>query len=307
MSTKEYIWYSYYIPMMAIPLFVFFSAMWIEPVRNERTNYITEMILVIIWLLLCVAVMTNALHSQMFKITVHPDKEYKRGWLYFAVIIWQVILGLGSISMMVRKCSLRAAKKLWYVPVLCVLAGFGLLIWYLVNGGSPRLFGYKLFHIHEAFCLPFIAGFESAIVIGLIPANSAYRNIFEHSAMKACIYDDDNRPALWSGDWNSKEEDPDLRLRKEEVSGGYIEWLEDISTIRRLNREIEEVTAELEDENDLIYAAFLSAYIKRTGNMMLIGDENGVVESGELARSAGKTKFTAKVDGKTITINVVVK
>ena len=108
----EHIWYSYYISMTAIPLFVFLASAWIEPVRSERFNRNTERILFIVWLILCIAVMTNSLHSQMFQITVHPDKEYKRGWLYFLVLLWQVIMGLGAISIMVRKCRLQSATKL---------------------------------------------------------------------------------------------------------------------------------------------------------------------------------------------------
>ncbi|MBO5597268.1 MAG: hypothetical protein J5943_01505 [Oribacterium sp.] len=344
----EHIWYSYYIAMTAIPMFVFFSAARIEPVRSERFNNRMEMVLLVLWLLLCIAVMTNSLHSQLFRITVLPDKEYTRGWLYFVVIIWQVIMGLGAISIMVRKCGLRSAKRLWYVPVLCVIAGFGLLIWYLVNGGAPKLFGYKLFHFQEAFCLPFITGFESAIVIGLIPANSAYRKVFWYSGLKACIYENGDKAALWSQDWIPEEQNEDFRLRKEEVCGGYIRWLEDISTISRLNHEIEEVTNELEDENDLIcqenevrservrietrnrlynnvasavrttaiqvndllekkepdsatedliYAAFLSACIKRTGNMMLLSDESGLIDSGELRLAISETMEYLKLKG----------
>ncbi len=344
----EHIWYSYYISMTAIPLFVFLASAWIEPVRSERFNRNTERILFIVWLILCIAVMTNSLHSQMFQITVHPDKEYKRGWLYFLVLLWQVIMGLGAISIMVRKCRLQSAKKLWYVPVLCVLAGFGLLIWYLVYGGAPKVFGFKLFHFHEAFCLPFITGVESAIVIGLIPANSAYHKVFKYSGLKACIYEKDDKAALWSEDWTTEEQNDDYRIRKAEVCGGYIKWLEDISNISRLNHEIEEVTNELEDENDLIcqenevrservrietrnrlynsiahavrttaiqvndlldkkepdnatedliYAAFLSAYIKRIGNMMLLSDESGLIDSGELRLAISESMEYLKLKG----------
>ncbi|MCR4763729.1 MAG: hypothetical protein K5696_09375 [Lachnospiraceae bacterium] len=261
---------------------------------------------------------------------------------------------MGSLVLMVKKCMLTAAKKYYYVPIRYILAGFGLLIWYLIIGGSPKLFGYKLFQMQEAYCFPFITGLESELIIGLIPANSAYRLLFKHTGLHACIYSGDDRAILWSGDW--KEEDKkeaekgegDLRLRREEIAGGYICWIEDLTAIRKLNREIAEVTEELEDENelirqenalrservgietrnrlynriakavrptalrvnellekeepenireDLIYAAFLSAYIKRMGNLILLTDGNEGTESGELALSVGESMEYLKLNG----------
>ena len=54
-----------------------------------------------------------------------------------------------------------------------------LLTWYLINGGAPRIMGHKLFQLHEAVCIPFIIAFESIIQIGMIPADSGYRLLFD--------------------------------------------------------------------------------------------------------------------------------
>ena len=232
-----------------------------------------------------------------------------------------------------------------FVPLLFILAGVVMLILYLVCGGAPQIAGHKVYHLQEAFRLPFIAGVESLILIGVLPANSGYEALFDHSGINACIYDNTGKPVLHSRDWTEDAADEDHRIRREQVTGGYVSWVEDLTTISRLNREIEEVTEELEDENDLIrqekeihaervryetknrlynriasavrpqairvnellsgeeseedgqfhenlkYAAVLSAYIKRMGNLMLLTDGQAELSTAEL-----KMAFAESID-----------
>ncbi len=127
-----------------------------------------------------------------------------------------------------------------------------LLIWYLIAGGAPKISGHKLFQLQEAYCFPFIAGFESIILIGMCPANSGYERLFDSAVISACIYDSSGKPRLSGSEWVPMGQDDDHRIRRESVSGGYVTWIEDLSAINRLNLEIEDITEELEEENDLI-------------------------------------------------------
>ena len=249
---NELLWNAYYIPMTAIPLFTYLAALHIEPVKDRRRVGRIENILLFTELLISVVVMSNIAHGQMFKVVAHSVKNYTRNWFYFVVVIWMAVLGLGAVYLMIRKCVLSAARKLWYIPLIFILLGFVLLVWYFVCGGSPKLGGLKLFHVQEAYCLPFISGIESLILIGVIPANSGYEALFDRAGINACIYDLQEMPVLRSGDWVEDAADEDHRIRKETVTGGSVTWLEDLSAIRRLNREVEELAGELEDENELI-------------------------------------------------------
>ncbi|MCR5250068.1 MAG: hypothetical protein K6E50_05625 [Lachnospiraceae bacterium] len=248
----EHIWYAYYIPMTAIPLFMFMAALRVEPVSFGKHAARAELILLLLEVLLAGLIMTNHLHSQLFHVTVFPDKEYTRGWLYFVVLFWMCGLGIGSLVLFVRKCTISAARELRVLPALCVLAGFGLLIWYLINGGAPKIFGYKLFHLQEAYCLPFITGFESVLLIGLVPANTGYGLFFAHSGVRAGISDREGNMLRVSDNWDDGKTDEDQCILKEEISGGHVSWVEDLGPIHRLNRELSELAEELEDENDLI-------------------------------------------------------
>ncbi len=248
---EEAVWYSYYIPMTAIPLFMFMAALRVEPVRDEKRVMIAEKVMLIAEILISIVVMTNGLHGMVFKIKVHPDKDYTHGWFYFVILAWMVIFGLGTFVMLMRKCALSAAKKYWYIPAAFIAVGLIMLVWYTVNGGSPRIGGSKLFHLQEAYCIPFITAMEGIIQTGILAANSGYSALFDYSTINACIFDKSHAPVLSSKGWKD-EIDEDHRICSEEVSGGSISWIEDLSTIRRLNAELEEVTEELEAENDLI-------------------------------------------------------
>ncbi len=334
---REYIWYSYMIPRTFFPLFMFTATLYVEPVGSRRMVRRIEIFLIIISTLFAAVAMTNNLHSLVYKITVHPDKEYTHEIFYYILMAWRIALTVGLLVILFRKCSLSSARRKWYIPVICIAVSSILLLWYNIYGGAPKVWGYKLFQLQEALCIPYMMAFESIIQIGMIPANNGYRKLFEHSSINACIFDKDGNPVHTSLGWSQTGQDDDHRISKEPVSGGYITWIEDISAINRLNRELEEVAEELRDENDLIiqenevraervsfetknrlynrissavqsravtvnelltradadtgtadsqsdivYAALLSAYIKRMGNLVLLGDEKGTVSSAEL-------------------------
>ncbi len=249
---NEYIWYGYTIPLTAIPMCFFLASLYVEPVRNLKLIRMTEKFLIAACVIGSVVAMTNGFHSLVYHITVHPDKEYTHGWFYWVIIVFRLALSVGVLLVVFKKCSLSAAKRKWYLPVLCLAVGCILLGWYLINGGSPKIMGHKLYHLQEAVCIPFIVAFESIIQLGMIPANSGYRDLFDHSGINARIYDEKDQPVLVSGSGLEEVSDEEHRLCKEPISGGYVTWVEDLSLINKLNREIEEVTEELADENELI-------------------------------------------------------
>ena len=249
---NEYLWYAYTIPLTTIPMCFFLAALYVEPVRDKKLIVITERLLIIADVVISAVAMTNGYHSFVYRIMVHPDKEYTHEWFYWLIIAFRLALSVGVLIVVTRKCSLSAAKKKWYLPVICLAVGCTLLTWYLINGGTPKIMGHKLYQLQEAVCIPFILAFESIIQIGMIPANSGYRELFDHSGINARIYDEKDRPVIVSGSSREEVYDEEHRLQKEPISGGYVTWVDDLSHINSLNREIAEVTEELGDENELI-------------------------------------------------------
>ncbi len=383
---NEYVWYAYTIPLTAIPVCFFMAAINVEPVRNPRLVAVAEKALVVLIVIVAVVVMTNDYHSFVYNITVRPEKEYTHEWCYWVILGIRVLLSIGVLYVLMKKCSLSAAKKKWYIPAISIAASCILLTWYLIYGGAPKIMGYKLFQVQEAVCIPFIIAFESIIQIGLIPANSGYRRIFDHSGINACIYDDHDQPVIVAGagshpantteagtdelqdigenddpgtpdigygDTSDYSHNSDQRICRAPISGGYITWVEDLSPVNCLNREIAEVTEELADENELIrrenevraerisyeernrlynsiasavrtravrayalldeascaddvteddqeniiYASVLSAYIKRMGNLILLSDRSDTLSSVELGASIRESLDYLKLNG----------
>ncbi|MCR4807270.1 MAG: hypothetical protein K5857_06305 [Lachnospiraceae bacterium] len=251
-NVNELIWYAYYIPITAIPLFMFMSSFYVEPAYPQAVTRLLEPMLIGLDLVVCLVVMTNGMHGIVFRITIHPDKEYTYGWFYYLIVAWVLFFGLGTLFILTRKCSLSAARKLWYIPMICVAISCCPLVLYVVNGGALKIMGYKVFQLQEAYCLPFIAGFESVILIGMISANTGYEELFDHSGIRACIFDTENRPVIASSEWSKELRGADRRIRMEPVSGGHVTWVEDLSSIHGLNRELSDIAEQLADENDLI-------------------------------------------------------
>ncbi len=249
---RLYIWYAYSIPLTFIPLFFFLAALYVEPTGNRKTVQKIEKILIWTNAAFAVVTMTNELHSFVYKITVYPDKEYSHEWFYYLLLFWRIALAMATIIILFKKCSITAARRKWYIPAIFIALSSVLLIWYLINGGAPKIGTHKLFQLHEALCIPYMMAFESMILIGMIPANSGYRILFDHLSMGAAVYDSKDRQVMASRNWKEDGGDEDHRVCRESIQGGSVRWLQDLSAVNEMNRSIEAVKESLEDENELI-------------------------------------------------------
>lgn len=252
---NTYLWYGYYVPLISLPLFMFLAALRVEPVRNLATVRKIELLIISVSIFLILVVLTNELHSQVFKITIHPDKEFTHAWFYYVIVVYMISMGVCTLLFLLYKCRHSAARKRWFIPAIFIMLGYVLSVWYLINGGPPKIGGHKLFQIHEAICMPFIMGFESFIQIGMIPANTGYKSIFHKSGIRANLYDKYGHLEMTSGINDgtiSESGDEDHHVMSAPISGGSVSWIEDLTEINRLGREIQEMAEELSDENDLL-------------------------------------------------------
>ncbi len=249
---RLYIWYAYSIPLTFIPLFFFLAALYVEPIGNRKKVQKIENVLILTNAAFAVVIMTNELHLFVYKITVYPDKEYSHEWFYYLLLIWRIALAMATIFILFKKCSITAARRKWYIPAVFIAVSSILLIWYLINGGAPKIGTHKLFQLHEALCIPYMMAFESMILIGMIPANSGYRILFDHLSMGAAVYDNEDRQIMASRNWKEDGGDEDHRVCRESIQGGCVRWLQDLSAVNEINRSIEAVKESLEDENELI-------------------------------------------------------
>lgn len=246
------LWYAYYLPFTAVPLCSLCAALRVG--AGERETHLRRAKW--LWLLcgfLVAAILTNDLHGLMFHIENHGSAEiYEYGFLYYVTVLWCAALSVASLMILIRRCRLSQCRRLWYIPVTAALGGVGLLAWYFIVGGSPKIGGVKLYNLQEAYAALFIGFWECCIQIGLIPSNTDYDKIFALSHLNAALLDENGTIVLKAADYSPDQTGEDCPRRSHRISGGSIVWTEDHTAIRRVNEELADITETLSEENDLI-------------------------------------------------------
>ena len=247
----EYMRYAYHISFTAMPLCTFAVALCVGK-RAEKRPWRLIRLLFLMQVGLCAMILTNPLHELFFRDLDLQTGSYRYGPLYYLTVAWEVALGIGAFVIIVSRCRTLAAQKNWYVPAIYMGIGLALIGWYYICGGAPMIAGNKIYNIQEVYCFTCILPIESMIQIGIFPGNSGYESFFRQGNLRAVIRDRSGVPVYVSAGYHDAEAEEDLRIMEQEIPGGSILWKEDLSVIRRIRAEIQEVTEELEGENELI-------------------------------------------------------
>lgn len=257
----RWLWYIYYLPFTAVPLCSFSAAFF----SGREETAAAPRWLDGLWLAcgcLTVLILTNDLHGLMFRLSAPGSADYTYGPVYYAVVVWIAAVTLTGFGILMHRCRLSQCRALWYIPVLAAVPGVALLAWYYANGGSsPRLLGYNLYNVQEAYMLLFLFVWESCVQIGLILSNTDYEMIFALSPLNALITDGKGKlrlaaagmaspsPEMLSAALDAPQKlDGDHILKSHLIRGGAAYWVEDISAVNRANRAIEDAIEYLEDE-----------------------------------------------------------
>ena len=298
--------------------------------------------LLLLWLaeaLLCGLMLTNPLHRWFYTFAQGSTEIARHGPLYVIMVCWCAVFAVTTIVLLLVRCRNSSSRRFWFLPAAGFALGAGLLVWYFVAGGAPKAGPYKLFNMHEAYCLTVILPFEAMFRIGLIPTNSDYETFFRRSVIKAAILDESGETVIASPSYRPDPGEGE-RVRSADIPGGSVLWFEDIGELLRLRRELTALNDELDTENELIReenrlreerialetrnrlydsisevlrpqtaamralmeeedpadfrsrlqrVMVMGAYMKRMGNLMLLGDGKRTLPSGELALSLGES------------------
>lgn len=258
-ALSRQLWYWYYFPMLFIPLFSVFVSMSLGKPENYRLPKWTSL-LYIPTVLCLLLVVTNDFHQLVFDFPageVWSDKNYDYVFGYFPVIGWEIICSLTSFTIMVIKCRLSQRKKYLPLSLLCICIVYAII--YASGAEWMRIIGGDLTAVQ---CLMFTAILESCIQCGLIQTNTGYDSLFESGTFKAQISDTDynirytsaNSPQLSENVMRSAENgavslDKNTVLKSNPIEGGHVLWLEDISDIAALLKELEENKETIAESN----------------------------------------------------------
>ena len=262
-TLMRYAWYSYYIPLVMICIFFLMACIsFLNTKFNEKLLLIPAALLVLI-------VLTNDLHHLVFipvaGETFDGEKgSYTRNFMFYLIYAYYFICVIAGLVILV--IAFRSRKELRRKTVYPFLF---LVPWVVI---TSLLFYVIMPKYHEPYKEPdiFIFGvigvIEICIYCGLIPHNENYIGFFKGSRIPAVITDKTLSPvyetdikldadaatleqAVNSPVYNSS---PELKISGMPVHGGYVFWGTDESSIRKLNKELEEANQTLSAGNELL-------------------------------------------------------
>lgn len=256
----RYMWYSYYIPMLLIPLFGLFAVHYIGKPENYHAPRWMKLFLIPAVLLIGL-VFTNDLHQLVFRFDnglANYDKDYSYGIPYFVLMAWYILLTLYFVFALLRKCRVPGSKKMQKMPI--VIAFFGVVFW--------TLYVLKLVSVDLTVidCLIITCLLESAIQSGMIPSNTNFQEIFSVTTVPVLVVDNDYQPHYVSAGALPVSEEQikqsvrgtvdlgDSLLSSAPIKAGRVVWQDDVRRINLLRQHLQDVQEQLSEEGTLLQA-----------------------------------------------------
>lgn len=265
-TVTRYLWYSYYLAMLFIPMFAVFVSMSIGKPENYHLPKKT-MLLYIPTTILFLSVITNDLHQLVFTfpadaaVWTDSDNGYTIG--YFLIVGWIFFCVLTMLYEFWRKRRIESSRRLILIPcipivVLIVYMGF----YYSGEEWLRFVFG----DMTAMTCVLYAACLELCIRLGFIQVNTRYAELFSNAAdMPAQITDKNYTVRYASKDaqpipekqMRAAEAEPVMlaagkRLHNMPIHGGHAIWTEDMSELLTLREKLEDTKEELKDRNGLL-------------------------------------------------------
>lgn len=237
-------WYLYYVGLIFIPLI----SMWIafatekamERERFKRFRKYSTMVAVF----LLIMVLTNDLHNLVFDITYSSNRDFKYtfGIMMGPILAWEVVGMISPLFILARKSYKMPDKRMIIPPVISIAA---LIFYFLIfvlflNNKFPT----ELTRTVVLICL---LTYELCMQFGLLPMNKKYATIFEGADVSMVIKDYEGNAIFKS---KQVENEGDFIVLENTITGGTVEWKEDISEINSLSRSIELTAEKLRERNE---------------------------------------------------------
>ena len=260
----RHIWYLYYLPIMLIPLLLFYISLVVAPKKDYRVSKGWRLFAVLTAIMI-ITVLTNDLHQLVFSFNpgfANWDNDYSYGILFYVITLWQYILYIAAITILVIKCRIGSSKKNAWIIIIPFVIG-AVMIALLFTGKMPTLKGTNIIEFPEALIFTVAIVLESCIQLGLIPTNTDYAKLFQRFSISARITDKKGNSVYSSYSAvpltaeqflvsSGKRIAKHTVLNKMELPGGFGFWQNDMSELDRLNAELAEAKEQLSQETDLI-------------------------------------------------------
>ena len=256
----RYCWYSYYIPMVLVPLIGVFVVDYIGKPEGYHSPRWMKYLFIPAFFLIAV-VMTNDLHQLVFTFPNGFElynSVYGYGFMYIFEMAWFVVLAMLFAVMLLFKSRVPGSRYFQRLPLFVTI--FAILFW---AGYTAKLYVGDLTAVD---CIFIFLLLEGAIQSGLIPSNMNYRELFARSTIAAQIVDEQHRCHYTSTNAiplekavmeQAKHEAVNLGdaiLHSQAIRGGHIFWQNDVRSINGLAEHLREANDMLGERYDLMKA-----------------------------------------------------
>lgn len=258
-AVHRYAEYGYQIPLSFAAMLSFLASQGIgrNPEQNESIDRWRW--LIVPCLLLSLGFLSSDLHGLAYRLT--RDTLGAPGPLYYAALVWQVCLLLGTLGASYARSRLVSRSRSAAAPLAVLLTGMAYFILYFLNGGHPLNLGPLRFQFPNVYAAMLVFFWMSCLQTGLLPSNGAYADLFSHATVRAAITDGQGR--LWRSAAKTLPDLPDVaetpvlpdentRLHSRAIAGGRVWWVDDLTPVNIQRRELEELTEELNEESNLL-------------------------------------------------------
>lgn len=250
---QRYAWYGYFIPMILIPLLIFFLALSLYRPEEEPLEKKWKALLIPAFIMILIT-LTNDYHCMVFSFPYGKLVYYSyiRSWFYWVIFAWCVLLALASFLVLFKKCSFRKdGFKRWY-PLIFELAGILIFILYMLDL-IPKFRGIRLWDIGELFGFVVLGFLDICCKVGMIPTNVGYDLIFAESDTPAVISDSEGNLIYKSKNVTGQlKADEDTRIMTHAIRGGSVSWAVDLSEMHKIRRQIDETTYQIRHRNEYL-------------------------------------------------------
>ena len=256
----RYCWYSYYIPMVLVPLIGVFVVDHIGKPEGYHSPRWMKYLFIPAFFLIAM-VMTNDLHQLVFTFPngfEAYNSGYGYGFMYIPVMAWFFVLALYFVIGLMVKSRVPGSKHFQTMPLLVTIFGIGFWTVYSL--------GYIECDLTAIDSLIIVLLLEGAIQSGLIPSNMNYRGLFAKSTIAARIVDGQGQTYYTSANAaplekavmeQAQHEAVDLGdtlLHHQAIHGGHIYWQDDVKTINDLAEHLRDANDMLGERYDLMKA-----------------------------------------------------
>lgn len=262
----RYLWYSFYIFQLTLPLVLLWMAWAIDKPENQTIppKWLRYMALFIC--LLIILVFTNDIHRLVFKLDLSsPDWgiNYSYGFGYY-IILFVCLLNILAVFLILLYKNFKNPKKMSFLfPLIILLLFVAYTYKYIMR--DPFIYESDITIVTGLFTMLM---FESCIHSGLIPVNTKYVQLFKYSPLKMQIISNDIKVIVTSItalplNKNILEEvinsSPDPFIYDDytyifanEIPGGFAIWHEDIKKLYTLQEKIKNSTRMLTEANSML-------------------------------------------------------